>query len=436
MAGKPKSVNFWLILIPDIILLYAGLLLTLRLRYGEVLTPAIRNAHLRAFSVIFVFWLIVFFSHGLLEISSLRRYVSLFLNLLSSMVVNLLIAITFFYFQPNLILTPRRFLLIDLGITFVLLFGWYLVVSYFFKNRLVEGLYLFSFNNELKELETEIRTQSFLGFKILGHLNSETLSSVKFNPGEGIVLPDNLQSSPETLSKFYRLRNLGVSFYNHKDFYEQLLRRVYLSQINEIWFLENIDYREKRIYNLIKRLVDLILGVVGFLFFVISFPLLALLIKFSSSGPVFFTQERMGKNGKVFKVYKYRSMRAGTVTNTWTSINDSRITRLGKFLRATHLDELPQFFNLLLGNMSLVGPRPEQPHIVEDLKRQIPFYDERHLVKPGITGWAQLNVYAGTLEESKLKLQYDLYYIKNRSLLFDLEIIVKTLYYIFTWRGR
>jgi lipopolysaccharide/colanic/teichoic acid biosynthesis glycosyltransferase len=126
-----------------------------------------------------------------------------------------------------------------------------------------------------------------------------------------------------------------------------------------------------------------------------------------------------------------------TVTDTvWTKVNDPRITTVGKILRKTRIDELPQSINLLKGDISLVGPRPEQPNIVEDLKKHIPFYDERHLVKPGITGWAQLNIYAGSLEESKLKLQYDLYYIKHRSFLFDLEIILKTIYYIFTWQGR
>jgi lipopolysaccharide/colanic/teichoic acid biosynthesis glycosyltransferase len=199
--------------------------------------------------------------------------------------------------------------------------------------------------------------------------------------------------------------------------------------------LENINYQEKRFYNLIKRIVDILLGLIGFTVFLISYPFCALAIKLNSPGPVLFSQERTGKNGKVFKVYKYRTMDRADY-KTWTSQNDSRITKVGNFLRKSRIDEWPQFINLLFGHISLVGPRPEQPHIVEDLKKQIPFYDERHLVKPGITGWAQLNIYAGSLEESKLKLQYDLYYIKHRSFLFDLEIILKTIYYIFTWQGR
>ncbi len=436
MAVKRKTVGLWLMFLPDIVLLYASLFLALYVKYGPNVEARTVNAHLQAFSFIFIFWMLVFFSHGLFEVGILRRYTGLFFNLLSAMLVNLLVATTFFYFQPGLILTPRRFLLVQIAAVFILLVVWHLLLKYFLKNRLAEGLYLFSFNNELEELEKEIKNQSYLGFRVLGHLNAETLDHIKFTPGDGIVLPENLQSSPDTLAKFYRLRTLGVTFYNHKDFYEQLLRRVYLSQISEIWFLENIDYREKRIYNLLKRLVDIILGLLGFLGFLITLPFIAFAIKATSAGPVFFVQSRVGRHGRVFRVFKYRSMRQGTATNTWTSVNDPRITPVGKFLRITRLDELPQFINLVIGNMSLVGPRPEQPHIVEELKRTVPFYDERHLVKPGITGWAQLNIYAATVEESKLKLQYDLYYIKNRSLLFDLEIILKTVYYIFTWKGR
>lgn len=430
-----KTLFFWLIIIPDIVLLYAGLYFAITLRYGSSIESQSVLIHYKVFSLLFVFWLIVFFIHGLFEAASFRRYTSLIFSLVSASAANFFISVVYFYFQPNLILTPRRFLLLLFGITFLLHLAWHLLVKYILKNRLIEYIYLFSFNNELSELEKEINNHSFLGFKVLGHLNADTLHTVKFNKNYGIVLPENLRANPEVLQKFYTLRTLGVSFYNYEDFYENLLRKVYVSQLSEIWFLENVNYKEKRFYNLSKRFIDIVLGAVGFVVFLFSYPFCALLIKLSSVGPVLFTQERVGKGGKFFKVFKYRTMSGGP-TNTWTSVNDPRITRVGKFLRKSRIDELPQSINLLKGNMSLVGPRPEQPHIVENLKKQIPFYDERHLVKPGLTGWAQLNIYAGSLEESKIKLQYDLYYIKNRGFLFDSEIILKTIYYIFTWQGR
>ena len=435
VSTNQKNISFWAIALSDLLLFYASLWLAINIRYNGQLPAAEAQTHYQIFTVIFLIWLVVFFIHGLFEVDVFRRYTKLFFNLVSAMVVNLLAAIIYFYFQPNLIITPRRFLLIQVAVAFGLIFVWNLLLKYLIKNRFIQEVYLFSFNNELLELEKEINSQPYLGFKVLGHLNEQTLEQAAFNKNIGIILPENLQAKPAILDKFYQLRTEGVRFYNHKDFYEQLLRRVYLSQINEIWFLENINYQEKRLYNIAKRIIDILFGAVGFVFFLISYPFCALAIKLNSSGPVLFVQERVGKKGQLFKVYKYRSM-AGGATNTWTSVNDPRITPVGKFLRKSRIDEWPQFINLLLGHISLVGPRPEQPHIVEDLKSKIPFYDERHLVKPGITGWAQLNIYAGSLEESKLKLQYDLYYIKHRSFLFDLEIILKTIYYIFTWQGR
>ena len=430
-----KFFSFWLIVLPDALLLYAGLWLTITLRYHGGLSHAQIAALTKTFSVLFIFWILVFYIHGLFEAAVFRRYTSLVINLVSAFTVNIFISVLFFYFQRTLILTPRRFLLLDVGLTFILVLAWHLVIKYFLKNQLREGVYMFASGSESSELEREITSHNYLGYVLSGRLNEANLASVDVQKNSAIILPDNVHAMPEMSQNLYRLRTQGVTFYNYKDFYETLLRRIYLSDLTELWFLENINYREKRFYNLGKRAVDILLGLIGFIFFLLSFPFCALAIKLTSSGPVLFVQERVGKGGQLFNVYKYRSM-SGGATNTWTSVNDPRITVVGKFLRKSRIDEWPQFINLLVGTMSLVGPRPEQAHIVEELKKQIPFYDERHLVKPGITGWAQLNIYAGSLEESKLKLQYDLYYIKHRSFLFDLEIILKTIYYIFTWQGR
>ncbi|PIR96097.1 MAG: hypothetical protein COT92_02950 [Candidatus Doudnabacteria bacterium CG10_big_fil_rev_8_21_14_0_10_42_18] len=431
-----KFISFWLIILPVIVLLYAGLFLAIRLRYPEGLSRAELNSHLVIFSVLFIFWLLVFFIHGLFETKIFRRYTDIIFGLASAIAINVLVAITYFYIQPELILTPRRFLLVLAAVVFVLLLVWYLIVKYILKNRLFEEVYFFSFDGELNELEKEIKNHEYLGIKILGHLNEKNFNKANFKKDTGLILPDNLSGRTEIINQFFKLRTLGILFYNFQDFYENLLRRVYLSRLNEVWFLENVNYKEKRFYGMLKRLTDLLFGVLTILPFVVTFPAVALLIKLTSKGAIFFVQERVGKNGKIFKVYKYRTMNGGP-TNTWTSVNDPRITTLGRFLRKSRIDELPQFINLIIGNMSLVGPRPEQPHIVTELKKQVQFYDERHFVKPGLTGWAQLNsTYAGSTEETKLKLQYDLYYIKNRRFLLDLEIILKTFYYVFTWKGR
>ncbi len=423
-------------LVPDIILLYVSLWLAVTLRYEGGLDTHSWATHLRAFSVVFVAWVVIFFVYNLFEVSTFRRYSVLLRNLFSAMATNGLVAVLYFYSQPGLIITPRRFLLIILGIASVLILGWHLVVKYFLKNRMVEYLYAFSFQNELAELVGEIRKHDFLGYRIVAHLHEDNLDTTEIIKNAGIIVPDNLHLKPDVLSQLYRLRKRGVVFYSHTLFYERLLRKVYLSEVTETWFLENVSYKEKRLYTIVKRGMDIVAGLVGLGVFVFTFPLIALLIKLSSRGNILFIQERVGEGNKRFFVYKYRTMQ-GTVTNTWTARNDSRITPVGKILRRSRLDELPQCLNLLRGNMSLVGPRPEQPHIVESLNQTIPFYDERHWVKPGLTGWAQINdSYASSVAETRRKLQYDLYYIKHRSLLFDVEIILKTLYYVLAWKGR
>ncbi len=430
-----KSFLFWLTFVPDAVLMFAALFLAMRIWYPQGLEETVFYRHIQVFGVIFLLWLLVYYIHGLFEQGSLRRYTHLLFNVLSATLVNILLAVVYFYFQPVFSLTPRRFLLVVAALTFGLTLIWHVLIKWYMQQRMRQGLYLLSTGPEFEELAREVNNHSYMGFSILGKVDPEKIGQEKFSKESALVVPDQLHEKSEILRKLYELRTLGLTFFSFRDLYEQLFRKVYIANLNEAWFLENIDYRSRRVYAIVKRIVDFLTGIITGCVFVVTYPICAALVKFSSPGPVLFVQQRVGEAGKIFKVYKYRTMSGGP-TNTWTAVNDPRITKIGKFFRKSRLDELPQCINLLIGNMSLVGPRPEQPHIVEQLKEQIPFYAERHLVKPGLTGWAQLNIYAGSLEESKLKLQYDLYYVKHRGIMFDLEIILKTLYYIFTWKGR
>ena len=159
-------------------------------------------------------------------------------------------------------------------------------------------------------------------------------------------------------------------------------------------------------------------------------PVVALLVKLDDGGPVFYTQTRVGQNGKLFGLHKFRTMKVDAEgdQSRWAVKDDPRVTRLGRLLRRTRLDELPQFYNIFVGNMSLVGPRPERPDFVVRLAQAIPYFNERHLVKPGLTGWAQINFrYTSSIEDAKRKLQFDLYYVKNMSIELDLMILLRTL---------
>jgi lipopolysaccharide/colanic/teichoic acid biosynthesis glycosyltransferase len=194
------------------------------------------------------------------------------------------------------------------------------------------------------------------------------------------------------------------------------------------------------IYDLLKRLIDIIGGLMGLIVLIVLSPFLALATAIDSGVPILYAQDRLGKGGRPFTIYKFRTMYQDAEadgTPQQTAEGDNRVTRVGGFLRATHLDELPQFWNVLRGDMSLVGPRAERAQLIAEYQKQIPFYRARLLVKPGLTGWAQINYgYVASVTETGVKLEYDLYYIKHRSLMLDVTIILRTISTVLSRKGR
>ena len=207
-------------------------------------------------------------------------------------------------------------------------------------------------------------------------------------------------------------------------------KNIFLENISEEWFEKNVSKKDGVVYSFVKRATDLFFGCVGFVFFVLLFPFFALVIKFDSKGNILFKQERIGKNGKIIVIRKFRTMlqEYNCDNEKWREKNKNNITRVGKFLRVSHLDELPQWINLIAGDLSFIGPRAEWVDLAKIFEKEIPFYKKRYLVKPGLIGWAQINFPASkSVKEAKEKFEYDLYYIKNKSLLLDFEIILKSI---------
>ena len=222
--------------------------------------------------------------------------------------------------------------------------------------------------------------------------------------------------------------------------YEKLTGKISVEMLRPSWIIFSGGGKRSTVWGFIRRLFNLFMAMVGTLLSLPIALLAAIAIKLDSPGPIFYTQERVGKNGRTFKIIKFRSMRQdaekGGVAQ-WAAERDPRITRIGNFLRKTRIDEIPQFINILRGDMSFVGPRAERPVFVEQLTEQIPFYSQRHLVEPGLTGWAQVNYgYGASVEDSMQKLQYDLYYIKNVLLLYDIWIMFKTIKVVLFGYGR
>jgi exopolysaccharide biosynthesis polyprenyl glycosylphosphotransferase len=223
-----------------------------------------------------------------------------------------------------------------------------------------------------------------------------------------------------------------------KKFVEMTTGKVPIDYLSAGWFFEELSSIDKRYYWYLKRTIDILSSLFGICVILPFLPFIALLIKIDSPGPVFYSQTRIGRDNKPFRLWKLRTMvqDADKTDVHWTTDHDERVTHVGKFLRKIRIDEVPQLWNILTGDMTLIGPRPEAVSLVEMYKKEIPYYQERHMVTPGITGWAQINYpYGNSIEDAREKLKYDYYYIKNRSLVLDAIIFLRTIRIVLTGKG-
>lgn len=245
-----------------------------------------------------------------------------------------------------------------------------------------------------------------------------------------VVLGSDAAQDPHVMDWMAPCLQSGCRVTNEATFYEKATGQILVDEITPYWFL----FADLKVYcdqhATLKRIVDLVSSGIGLCLTAPFWPLIAMGIKLCDGGPVFYAQQRVGQNGRVFRLYKFRTMRtdAENGRSVWASPNDPRVTWFGRFLRRSRLDELPQLYNILVGDMSIVGPRPERPDIVQELAKSLPYYAERHLVKPGLTGWAQINFrYGASIEDAKRKLQFDLFYLKHMSFELDAVIILRTI---------
>jgi exopolysaccharide biosynthesis polyprenyl glycosylphosphotransferase len=257
-----------------------------------------------------------------------------------------------------------------------------------------------------------------------------------------IVIAINGEIRGTTFQTILDAQEKGVEIIRMPILYEEMTGRVPVHHLESDWIIRSFvdGLHMSGFYELTKRLLDILGGAVGILIFAITHPFLAVAVFIDSGLPIFYSQPRLGRGGLVFNIYKFRTMRQDAEADGEARLaleNDPRVTRVGSFLRRTRLDELPQFWNVLRGEMSLVGPRAERPELVAAFQKQIPFYRARLLVKPGLTGWAQINYgYVASVTETAVKLEYDLYYIKHRTLGMDFQIILRTIGTVFKGIGR
>lgn len=435
-----------MLLLGDVAILYAALFLTLILRYGSRYQENL-HLHVGPFTLIFALWILVFYIANFYELSTVKNNLPFFSTFLYTMIVNIALAIAFFYLLPFFQIAPKRNLFIFIIFALVLEIGWrtlynrLLLQSGYRNNTLIVGL-----SNQSQELLDFLTVNPQLGYNALGIIdvtNSAAAATLeRVIRGQNIktlVIAREVYAIPNIIDVLYRLVPLKLRFYNLSKFSERVTGKIPLSAIDQSWFLDNLSEGNKRGYELLKRIVDIV-GAMVLSLLALPFSLIIVLaIKLRAPGPIFYHQVRKGRAGKHLTVIKFRTMipQAEQQGAVWAQADDPRVTRIGKFMRKTRLDELPQFWCVLKGELSLVGPRPERPEFHEKLTNEIPFYNERYLIKPGLMGWAQLKYnYGASVADAAEKLQYDLYYIKNRSTLLDIGIILRTINIIVRQAGR
>jgi len=393
----------------------------------------------------------------LYDFKTFRSNLELAIRLLQSLGISS-ITLAFLYYLFPVLIIGRGIFLISISFAGATIISWRMGYNHFLKTRQLDQKIMIIGSGPLaKNIAREILEREDIGFKIIGFItdNPERIGEKLVNPsivGEQsqiydiaarekavriiVALDERRGKFPE--AELLECKMRGIAVEEGIEFYEHLTGKLQVESLRPSFLIFSDGFKKPKLTMWTKRMIGLSFSLIGLILLSPLILIISILIKIDSRGPVFYKQERAGENGRVFRLIKFRSMVANAETNgpVWAEKNDSRVTRVGKWMRNWRLDEIPQMFNVLKGDMSFVGPRPERPFFVEQLRKEIPFYDQRFYVKPGITGWAQIKYRYGASKDDALeKLKYDLYYIKNLSSLFDTIIIFETVKVVLFGKG-
>lgn len=450
------------LILGDFLCFVLGFWITLSVRYKQIPTFSTFTENSELYIALFGFWIIINYINGLYDLSGRTPRGNLYRRIIETSFLILLFSIIYFYMIPEVNITPKRVLLLNVSIGYTLLVLWRVLFDNFVgSQKLRTNIIFVGITEEAKELIDFILKHKESSYKVVAAIDpNKTLTkngefeiytdlkllrpAINTLHAQIIIIAPELQKNEEALRELYELLFWSVQIVDVTSFYQTITGKIPPATFSEAWFLEHIHTKVNPLYEKWRTVIDYGAGII-IAFFMVSFGIfIALAIKLNSSGPIFIRQKRVGLNGNIFTLYKFRSMYALSADGSaevagveFAQKQDKRITSVGKFLRKTRLDELPQCINLLKRDVTLIGPRPERPEIVEELTMRMPFYPLRHVVRPGLTGWAVLHQnYTDTLEKSLEKLQYDLYYIKNRSFLVDISILLRTLNLIIRFMGQ
>lgn len=432
------SVQILAIFIGDVALLYFSLWVTLVLRYLELPSLALILAHTLPFSYLFVVWVLVFYIASLYEPHTVVFKSKIPAMILNVQAINSIIAVLFFYLIPSFGITPKTTLFLYLLVSFLFIAAWRIIGVQFLGLRKKENALIIGGGDETRKLHAVVNANplypmyfvSILDLDVADPAGIEHHIATVLREKEATLVVIDMKNEKvlPVLPKLYELIFSHVRFVEQYRIYEDIFDRIPLSLVGHEWFLENVSSRAHFGHDLWKRSMDIVLSLVLLVPALALYPFVAFAVWCEDHGPLFYTPMRIGRGNRPFRIYKFRTM---SVMDEGKQLgaNTNKITRVGRYLRASRIDELPQLWNVFSGDLSLIGPRPEFPGLVEVYSKQIPYYNMRHLIKPGLSGWAQVHHEKPpqTVGETKEKLAYDLYYLKNRSLALDIKIALKTI---------
>jgi exopolysaccharide biosynthesis polyprenyl glycosylphosphotransferase len=438
-----------ILLFGDIFFFMVSLWLSLWIRNLQLPSQELFLTLFTPFGFIFIISVLVFFIAGLYEKRTLLLRSKLPGVIFNTQIVNAGIAVLFFYFVPYFGITPKTILFIYLIVSFVVILAWRVYGYFLIGGKQTNNALIIGCGSEMKDLYDEVNSNPLYNLHFITSVDLDRTDSAFWNEIISRIYSENVsliavdltnQKVEPILSHLYNLIFSKVTFIDMHKVYDDVFDRVPLSLLKYNWFLENISTSPDVTYDALKRLMDIVVSFALAVVSLVIYPFVYIAIKLDDGGNIFSYQKRVGQNNKLIKVMKFRTMTVANDEGKWGN-EVNKVTKVGQFLRETRIDELPQLWNVLKGDISLIGPRPEFPQPVKHYVEEIPYYNIRHIIKPGLSGWAQIYHdrhphHELDTEETKNKLSYDLYYIKNRSFLLDLKIALRTIKTLLSRAGK
>ena len=440
---RERTRELFLLITGDALCFGAALWLTLTIRYTALPTEALLSAHFGPFAILTGVWIFVFYVAGLYDKHTVLLKNALASRIVNTQVANIIIAAILFLIIPFGI-APKTNLVIFLVISILLITFWRLVVFNYFAPKGAQKAILIADGPEAVELVDEINNNDRYNYSIVRVIDETTaqkterfiekLTGFIQHEGVGIVIANPRSEHMERVLpqlvelSFARFEFTFLDFYR---IYEDVFDRVPLSALHYDWFVTHVSQSKSILYDVTKRALDIVGALILLIPCAIIFPFVILAIRFEDGGVIFYRTERIGQYNRPVHIFKFRT-KTGTDSGAAALSSTLHDTRIGMFLRKTRIDELPQLLNVLRGDLSFVGPRPEMPALAEVYAREIPYYSARHFIKPGLSGWAQISNFDAPrggvdVPKTKTKLSYDLFYLRHRSIMLDIQIAIKTL---------